>query len=50
MKCKVCKNVLESILDNENFVIDYYCSKCILYWNYEDIREKKQKKLDIFLK
>lgn len=42
-----CKNKeLESIIDNEGFVIHYYCCSCYNNWNWEDLPKIKKIKQD----
>jgi transcription elongation factor Elf1 len=35
--CPICNAKLQSILDNDGFVIDYWCGKCNHSWTLEDL-------------
>ena len=48
--CPVCNQHLREILDKEGFVIDYWCNKCYISWDLEDLIIKKQNNLDNFMK
>lgn len=35
-KCPICNNKLEEIFE-DGYVIDYWCTKCGIYWDLEDL-------------
>jgi len=46
-KCPVCDTKLEEVLNEKGFVIDWFCNKCGISWNLEDLEyEPIQKELD----
>ncbi len=36
------KAELEPIIDEDDFIIQYYCDKCMNYWNLDDLELRKQ--------
>lgn len=36
-ECNICKNDLKPITNEEGFIIDFYCEKCGISWNLEDL-------------
>ena len=46
-RCTICNSNPEGILDKEDFVIDWFCDKCGISWNLEDLEiEPNQEKLE----
>jgi transcription elongation factor Elf1 len=46
--CPRCNSKLESILDKDGFIINFWCSQCGLSWKLEELEIKeptKQKSL-----
>ena len=49
--CPVCDQKLKCIMDEEGFVIDWFCSKCSISWTLEDLEyEPIQDNLSKWLK
>jgi hypothetical protein len=48
--CPICNTKLEPIPDEEDFIIDWFCSKCCISWDLEDLEyEPIQKDLTLFV-
>lgn len=47
--CPICDIKLEAIPDEEGFIINWFCSKCCLCWELEDLEyEPIQKDITLF--
>ena len=48
--CPICNTKLEAIPDELGFIIDWFCSKCCISWDLEDLEyEPIQKDITVFL-
>lgn len=36
-KCPICNSSIEAITNEDEYVIDWYCSKCGISWKLEDL-------------
>lgn len=51
--CPICNSKLDAIKDrdDENYISDWFCSKCGISWTLEDLEyEPIQKEIDQWLK
>lgn len=45
-RCPICNNKLREILE-DGYVINFWCNKCSIRWDLEDLEFKEPKKTDL---
>ncbi len=45
-RCPICNNKLQDILE-DGYVINFWCNKCSIHWDLDDLEFKEPKKTDL---
>lgn len=45
-RCPICNNKLREILE-DGYVVNFWCNKCKVRWDLEDLEFKELKKIDL---